>query len=125
MSRQDIGNEYQWRSGFAPQDNVTADANGLSCDFQDCGPEVCAVVVVGNVTGGSATTIEFEESADETTWTDIAGVTVAITDSDANTVQAGVNFNRAQRYVRPVVNTTGGSVDLDLAIAMGARKTSF
>lgn len=125
MPNVDLTNEYTFHMSVEP-DNYLADQNGTSVDLNDHGPEVTVVLMVGESDGSDATYDgELEESADDSTFTDVTGGSVTQIDNAGHAIQTVTVYNRAQRYVRGVLNMGGASPSADAAILLIARKSSY
>jgi hypothetical protein len=98
--------------------------NGLAIDMIDADGSCFALQVIGTVGGTSPSlTGKIQESADNSTWTDVAGATfTAVTAS--NNVQT-ITFERTKRYLRHFRTVGGTSPTFPLAVLIGEQKKSI
>ena len=95
--------------------------NGLAVDLIDADGSCVAVQTVGAV-GGTTPSItgKVQESADNSTWTDVAGAAFAAVTA-ANNVQA-ITFERTKRYLRHARTVSGTTPTFPLAVLIGEQK---
>jgi len=119
----DVQNEALVGASVYPS-TVNDTNNGLSIDMIDADGSCFAVQVIGTVGGTSPSlTGKIQESADNATWTDVAGATfTAVTAS--NNVQT-ITFERTKRYLRHFRTTTGTSPTFPLGVLIGEQKKSL
>lgn len=129
--REDLKNTHQIGQSIDP-DLYTATVTGNGVDFQDCGPEVLAILNVGDFTGTSPTLdVTLEESDDDSTYTAVESDNqednaFAQMDGDEdNTVTLLQSFTRSKRYVRAVGTIGGTTANIDMCVTLMARKTSY
>jgi hypothetical protein len=77
--------------------SVNASGTGSGCDFNNDTGQCFAIQEVGAIVGGNITG-KIQQSADNSTWTDVAGAAFTQV-STGNNVQVNV-FTRTQRYLR-------------------------
>ena len=97
--------------------------NGLAVDMIDADGACVALQTVGTV-GGTTPSItgKIQESADNSTWTDVAGATfTAVTAS--NNVQT-ITFERTKRYLRYFRTVAGSGPTFALSVLIGEQKKS-
>ena len=106
--------------GLTPR-TATATVTGPTGDLIAGDGRCFAVQQVGNLTGtGASITGKIQESADGTTWADIAGAAFAAV-TGADTVLA-VTFDRTQRYVRYVGTVAGTSPSIPVAVIISEQR---
>jgi hypothetical protein len=95
--------------------------NGSAIDMQDADGRCFAVQAVGSVTGtGPSLAGKIQESADNSTWTDVSGATfTAVTAS--NNLQT-IAFDRTKRYLRHSRTVAGTSPTFGLGVLIGEQK---
>ena len=98
--------------------------NGLAIDMIDADGSCFATQVIGTVGGTSPSlTGKIQESADNSTWTDVAGATfTAVTAS--NNIQT-ITFERTKRYLRHARTVSGTSPTFALGVVIGEQKKSI
>ena len=112
-----------------PQAATAGVVNGLSVDrlgFEDA----VLMVSVGAVAGApTAQTVDvkIQDSADGTTWADVAGLTVEQITAADTSKELGINLSPLRRYIRAVVTVafTGGTtpnIQLAVDIALGKSR---
>lgn len=95
----------------------TSDLNGASLDMANF-DGVVATVAFGPISGGAVTSVKAQQSADGSTWADLAGTSQAVADDADNTTVYLSIHKPAKRYVRIVVGratqnaTVGGATYL-------------
>jgi len=97
--------------------------NGTGIDMIDADAACFAVQVIG-IVGGTTPSLtgKIQESADNTTWTDVAGATfTAVTTS--NNVQT-ITFERTKRFLRHFRTVSGTGPTFPLAVLIGEQKKS-
>jgi hypothetical protein len=116
----DLARQAILNVGLTPR-TVTASVNGSSGDLL-AGDGCCfAIQQVGAVSGTSPTLAgKIQESADGTTWSDVAGATFT-TVTTADNVQA-ITFDRTLRYVRYVGTVGGTSPSFIVAVVISEQK---
>lgn len=122
----DFANNMSWGRSIGPI-QVASTTNGAALDCRDCGVEVNVLEAIG-VNPGNDTTIDtkLQESADNSTWSDVSGATFTQVSGDTeNQVTCKTFFNRAARYVRAVVTIGGTSPTPMMCVLIGVRKTSY
>lgn len=124
MSLKDLANTHVVGQSIKP-DSRSADNNGVGVDFRSCGPQVTAILSVGDLAGTSPTIdVTLEESDDNVTFTAISGAAMTqVTAGDQ--IEAITFFNRSKRYVRAVADHGGTSAIADYSVTLMARKTSY
>ena len=98
--------------------------NGSAVDMIDADGSCFAVQVIGAVGGTTPSlTCKIQESADNSTWTDIPGATfTAVTVS--NNLQT-ITFERTKRYLRHARTAAGTSPTFVLGVLIGEQKKSI
>lgn len=104
----------------------TSDINSSSVDMGADGgyDSVMFLVEFGTITSGAVTSVKAEQSADDSSWNDLAGTGVTVADTDDNGV-AWLDVHRpGDRYVRCTVDraTQNAVVDGITAIQYNARE---
>jgi hypothetical protein len=99
---------------------ATTTQNGSSVDLIAADGSGFAMLFTGTVAGGTTVGGKVQESADASSWSDIAGATFTNT-TTSNAAQA-VAFQRTMRYVRCVVTLAGGSPSAGVCAAVGMQK---
>jgi hypothetical protein len=109
-------------TGVSVYPSTVNDTNsGASIDMIDADGRCFAIQAIGAVGGTSPSqTGKIQESADNSTWTDVAGATFA-TVTAANNLQTIV-FDRTKRYLRHFRTTTGTGPSFALAVLIGEQK---
>jgi hypothetical protein len=107
-------------AGLTPR-TATASLNGTGADFISGEGRCTAIQTVGTVGGTSPTLAgKIQESADNASWTDIAGATfTTVTTSD--NVQA-ISFDRTKRHLRYVATIAGTSPSFPVAVVITQQK---
>ena len=106
-------------NGIPPQvlNNARLSSDGI--DMQKS-HRALFVLSIGAVTGGGSISAWLQESADNSTWTDVAGATfTAVTAS--NNVQT-ITFERTKRYLRHSRTASGTSPAFVLGVLIGEQK---
>ena len=95
--------------------------NGLAVDLIDADGSCVAVQTVGAV-GGTTPSItgKIQESADNSTWTDVSGATFTAVTASSN-VQTIV-FERTKRYLRYFRTVAGSGPTFALSVLIGEQK---
>ena len=107
-------------SGLTPR-TATATVTGPAIDLLAGDGRCFAVQQVGSLTGsGASITGKVQESADGTTWADVAGATFTAVIS-ADNAQA-ITFDRTQRYVRYVGTVAGSSPSIPVAVLISEQR---
>lgn len=92
----------------------TSAINGASVDMANF-EGVVATVSIGAIVSGAVTSLKWQESADNSTWTDLAGTAQTIADTDDDTTRYTAIHKPSKRYLRLVIsratqNATIGAV---------------
>jgi hypothetical protein len=97
--------------------------SGLAVDLIDADGSCVAIQTVGTV-GGTTPSItgKIQESADNSTWTDVANATFAAV-TTSNNVQA-ITFERTKRYLRYFRTVSGTGPTFALSVVIGEQKKS-
>lgn len=100
----------------------TADINGTSIDME--GFEGCLFIVTfGAIVSGAATSIKVAQSADDSTFNDLAGSAQTIADTDDEKIFYVDVYKPLDRYLRLIVDRgTQNATVTAHAIQYGARK---
>lgn len=107
-------------AGVTPR-TATTSINGATADLLSGDGRCFAIQQVGAVSGTSPTLAgKIQESADGTTWSDLAGATFTVVTATDN-VQA-ITFDRAQRYVRYVGTIGGTTPSFAVAVVISQQK---
>ena len=116
----DLANNTQLGASVYPA-TVNDTNTGSAVDLLDADGPCFAVQVIGAVGGTTPSlTGKIQESADNSTWTDIPGaVFAAVTAS--NNLQTIV-FDRTKRYLRHFRTTTGTTPSFILSVLIGEQK---
>ena len=97
--------------------------NGAAIDLLDADGPCFAIQVVGTIGGTSPSlTGKIQESADNSTWTDVAGAAFTAVTAASN-VQT-ITFERTKRYLRHFRTVSGTSPSFSLAVLIGGQKKS-
>jgi hypothetical protein len=121
----DFTNELVQGMSIEP-DNLLADTNGTSIDFQDCGPDIQLVALVGEADGSDATfDFHIEESDDESTWTDITSASTSQVAAAGHSIVTVTTFARSARYCRAVCDMGGSSPSADISVLLQGRRVSY
>lgn len=98
--------------------------NGTGVDLLEADGFVNAHLSVGTLGGSSMTVdVHLEESADNSTFTDISGATFTQLDEDDDNAAEWIVTNlRAARYVRAVVVTAGTVSSVPIAVHIWSQK---
>lgn len=90
--------------------NVTSSGNGTGVDLQDYDGEAIAILKVGAATAGTNPTMDckLQESADDSTYTDVSGGGFTQVTTTASQQKISLNTDELKRYVR-LVKTIGGT----------------
>jgi hypothetical protein len=117
---QDLPHQAILGGGLTPR-TVTATTTGSAVDLLAGDGKCFAIQQVGTV-GGTTPALagKLQESADNNTWTDIAGAAFASVSTTDN-VQA-IAFDRTMRYVRYIGTVTGTSPSFPLAVIVSEQK---
>lgn len=107
-------------SASVPPQVATSSQNGSSVDLIAADGNGFAMLFTGTVAGGTTVGGKVQESADASSWSDIAGATFTNT-TTSNATQA-IPFQRTMRYVRCVVTLAGGSPSAGICAAVGMQK---
>ena len=119
----DLANEALLGASVYPA-TVNDTNNGLTVDGIDADGSCFAVQVIGTVGGTTPSlTGKIQESADNSTWTDVSGSTFTAVTTSSN-VQTIV-FERTKRYLRHFRTTTGTSPTFPLTVLIGEQKKSI
>jgi len=112
-----------------PQAAAAGAVNGLSVDrlgFEDAVLMVSVGAVAGSPTAQTVD-VKVQDSADGTTWADVAGLTVEQITAADTSKDLGINLSPLRRYIRAVATVafTGGTtpnIQLAVAIALGKSR---
>lgn len=99
----------------------TTDQNGGTIDLSaDNGYRGCLFMVAfGTLTATQVTSIKAQESADDSTWTDLAGTkSIELADTDGNKVLLLDVYRPNKRYIRVVVDRGTANAVIDGAWAL-------
>jgi hypothetical protein len=119
-SLQDFARQAILNVGVTPR-TATANFNGATGDLLAGDGRCFAVQQVGTLGGTSPTLAgKIQESADGTTWTDVADAVFTTVTANDN-VQA-VTFDRTQRYVRYAGTVTGTSPTIPVAVIISEQR---
>ena len=100
---------------------VTDTNNGSAIDMAEADGRCFAVQAVGAVSGtGPSLTGKIQESADNSTWTDVSGATFAAVTAASN-LQTIV-FDRTKRYLRHARAVSGTSPQFALSVLIGEQR---
>ena len=117
---QDLPHQAILGGGVTPR-TATTSVTGTGADLLAGDGRCFAIQQVGTVTGTSPSLAgKLQESADNSTWTDVAGATFSAVSTTDN-VQA-IAFDRTLRYVRYVGTITGTSPSFPLAVIISEQK---
>jgi hypothetical protein len=98
--------------------------NGLSIDMIDADGTCFAMQVIGTVGGTSPSlTGKIQESADNSTWTDVTGAAFAAV-TTSNSLQT-ISFEWTKRYLRHFRTVGGTSPTFPLGVLIGEQKKSL
>jgi hypothetical protein len=116
----DLQNETLVGASVYPA-TVNETNTGLAVDMIDGDGSCFAVQIIGTVGGTTPSlTGKIQESADNSTWTDVTGATfTAMTAS--NNVQT-ITFERTKRYLRHARTVSGTSPTFPLSVVIGEQK---
>ena len=118
----DLPNEALLGASVYPA-TVNDTNSGSAIDMIDADGSCFAVQAIGTVSGTTPSlTGKIQESADNSTWTDVAGATFAAV-AASNSVQA-ITFERTKRYLRHARTVSGSSPTFPLAVVIGEQKKS-
>lgn len=118
----DLANNTQLGASVYPA-TVNDTNNGSAVDLLDADGPCFAVQVIGAVGGtGPSLTGKIQESADNSTWTDVSGATFTAVTA-ANNVQT-ITFERTKRYVRHHRTVSGTGPTFVLGALIGEQKKS-
>lgn len=130
----DLVNQYSISQARNPA-ALTSTTQTSGIDLRDCGPTVTVLIHVGAVTGTSPTlTVAAQSSINNNTanaeaaadaYADITGASVALTDSDANSLVTLTFHNRNERYVRLNLTVGGTSPSFTFGATVISKKTSY
>jgi hypothetical protein len=96
---------------------------GASVDLIEADGRCFAIQVIGAVSGTSPTLAgKIQESADNSTFTDIAGATFSTVSASSN-LQV-ISFERTKRYVRYSRAVAGTSPSFAISVVIGEQKKS-
>ena len=100
----------------------TGDSNSSSVDMLDY-EGVRFLVSFGTIVSGAATTIKAAQSADDSSWDDLLGTAITVTDTDDNDVAILDIWRPINRYVRITVTraTQNSTIDGIIAEQYGPR----
>lgn len=100
----------------------TSDLNGASLDMANF-EGVLATVAFGPIVSGAATSVKAQQSADGSTWADLAGTSQTVADDADNTTVYLSLHKPAKRYVRVVVarGTQNATVGAATYLQYGSR----
>ena len=119
-SLHDFARQAVLNVGVTPR-TITGNLNGATGDLIAGDGRCFAVQQVGTITGtGVSLAGKVQESADGTTWADVADAVFATVTTNDN-VQA-VTFSRTQRYVRYVGTVAGTSPGVPLAVIISEQR---
>jgi len=112
-----------------PQAAAAGTVNGLSIDrlgFEDAVLLVSAGAVAGAPTAQTVD-VKIQDSADGTTWVDVAGLAVEQITAGDTSKELGINLSPLRRYIRAVATVafTGGTtpnIQLAVTIALGKSR---
>lgn len=112
-----------------PQAAAAGAVNGLSVDrlgFEDAVLMVSVGAVAGSPTAQTVD-VKVQDSADGTTWADVAGLTVEQITAADTSKDLGINLSPLRRYIRAVATVafTGGTtpnIQLAVDIALGKSR---
>lgn len=126
MSLKDLANTHVFGQSLK-SDQRTVTANGTGVDMRSTGPQVTAVLDIGDVTGTTPTLdVKLQDSDDNVTFADITGaVFTQKTDADSDSQFAITFFNRSKRYVRAVATIAGTVPVWDICVGLIGRKFSY
>jgi hypothetical protein len=100
-----------------PPQTLTDDATGPAVELPDGDGPAFAVIQLAGLVGNTAVTVEFEQSANGSSWSFVS--------ADVPTPTAGVtavSFTRPARYLRCQVTLAGSSPSADVAVLVGQQK---
>ena len=102
---------------------ATTDVTSSSVDMQGF-DSVTFYVAMGAIVSGAATSIHAEQSADDSSFADLAGTNITIADDDDNQVAILEIEQPSDRYLRVVVDraTQNATVDSIIAVQTKANK---
>jgi hypothetical protein len=116
----DLARQAILNVGVTPR-TITGNHNGATGDLLAGDGRCFAIQQVGTVSGTSPTLAgKIQESADGTSWSDIAGATFTTVTATDN-VQA-ITFDRSLRYVRYVGTVGGTSPSFAMAVVISEQK---
>jgi hypothetical protein len=116
----DLARQAVLSVGLTPR-TVTANINGPTGDLLAGDGRCFAIQQVGTVGGTSPTLAgKIQESADGTTWTDVANAVFTTVTATGN--YQAVTFERTQRYLRYVGTVGGTSPSFALAVVISQQK---
>ena len=100
----------------------TGDSNSSSVDMLDY-EGVRFLVSFGTIVNGAATTIKAAQSADDSSWDDLLGTAITVTDTDDDDVAILDIWRPIDRYVRITVTraTQNSTIDGIIAEQYGSR----
>src|SRR6056297_244159 len=94
----------------------TTDINSSSVDMQGY-RAVEFTVAFGAITSGAVTSVKLQGSDDDSTWSDLTGVSVTVADDDDNQLAILDVSKPRQRYVRCVVDRGTENAVVDSIVA--------
>jgi hypothetical protein len=105
---------------------VTADGNGTGIDLQSLAGEICVLADVSAPVAGTTPTLDLkiQESADNSSFSDVTGGAFAQVTSAASVQKLSLNKDELKRYIRIVKDIGGTSSPQYLASAkvVGLKK---
>ena len=118
----DVKNQAQLGASVYPS-TVNDTNNGSAIDLIDGDGRCFAMQMIGSVAGTSPSlTGKIQESADNSTWTDVANATFTAVTAASN-LQTIV-FDRTKRYLRHARTVSGTGPTFALAVLIGEQKKS-
>ena len=120
----DLRDEYAFHQGLKPATR-TASANGSGIAMGTDGPEFFGRLSVGDVSGTDPTLdVKFQESDDNSTFTDIPGASFTqVTASDA--AEEILVRNRTKAYARAVATIAGTSPSFAFAVDVISKRRFY
>jgi hypothetical protein len=116
----DIKNQAQLGASVYPS-TVNDTNNGSAVDLIDGDGRCFATQIIGTVSGTTPSlTGKIQESADNSTWTDVTNATFTAVTASSN-LQTIV-FDRTKRYLRHARTVSGTSPTFALAVLIGEQK---
>ena len=112
---------YNVKPKYGAAGSAVATVTGSTIDTAGY-DEACVVLAVGNVASGGTLNVKVQDSADASSWADLAGAAfTAVADTGDNQVQIGMlklNGNLTRRYIRIIGVVATAAADYGASVLL-------